>query len=223
MVAYDFTNHVIIDKTGYGVADIRNNELRFACAPCKDMWEDWACGEIAVGVKGLRYVKFVMRGLLQRKPLIIDEEESAFVAVLLRKALRENRNALEGFWFRYVMSECLEQQDGVMALHKWVCAHGGESWWDEWLPYVKPIVADVRWLAPLLPPVDGPSMDLVKEAFLRFKGDGDSLIDAKHLRQILHRLNLDLTDAEFEMLVPRPASGPDRVNLFEFLDSLVGG
>lgn len=220
MVAYDFVNHVIIDKTGYGVADIRNNEMRFACAPLKDMWEAWACSEATVGEKALRYVKFVMRGILRQKPLTIDMEESAFVAALLKRALRENKQPLQGFWFRYLLGECLGKQEGVSALYKWVCDHGGASWWEEWLPFVRPTVASTSWLDPFMPSSTS-DIELAKQTFADNSTDG--LIEEEDLRFVLRTLNVNFTEAEFNMLVQKDSStSSGKVNVNAFLDSLIG-
>jgi len=229
MVAYDFANHVIIDKTGFGLADIRNNELRFACAPSKDMWEDWALAEATAGEKALRYVKFVMRGLLRHKPLTIDTEESAFVAVLLKKAFRENKEPLQAYWFGYLLGECLSKQEGVSALYSWVCEHGGDSWWEDWLPFVKPIVAVASWLDPFMrTPRNGKAdMREAKKVFTRYSGDG--LIEAEDLEYVLRSLNLNFTEAEFEMLTRTEASSAAAeskkgvLNIDTFLDSLTEG
>jgi len=218
MLAYDFTNQVIIDKSGYGVEDIQNNELRFACAPSKDMWEEWACNEATVGEKGLRYIKFVMRGILKGKPLKIDLEESAFVADLLKKALRENQESLKGFWFRYLLGECCGKQEGVAALYKWVCEYGGQSWWNEWLPYVKAIVADASWLDSFVQ-ANG-TADAIKQEFARHEHIRDGQIEEEDLKSVLRSLNLNLTDAEFEALCPEKSSA-DKLNIDEFIDSLL--
>merc|ERR1719321_645335 len=74
LLFYDCTNHVIIDKSGYGVEDIRNGELRMACAPAQN-FEDWAATDITYGLKSLRYVKFLVRGKQEGKMPKIDHAE----------------------------------------------------------------------------------------------------------------------------------------------------
>jgi hypothetical protein len=57
MLFYDLTNHVILDKSGHGVSDIRSGMLRVACAPSQG-FDDWVASDISLGLKALRYVKF---------------------------------------------------------------------------------------------------------------------------------------------------------------------
>jgi len=150
MLFYDLTNHVILDKSGHGVADIRNREFRLSCAPSKQ-FEDWAGADFLLGQKALRYVKFVVRARVRREQLKVDEDESAFVVALLKRAFRENGAALKGFFFGYVLGEFLKTQEGVQALYGWVCDNGEPLWWEEWLPFVQPKVGDPSWLTSLVP------------------------------------------------------------------------
>merc|ERR1712050_754524 len=100
-------------------------------------WNNWAEAESTLGEKALRYVKFLMRAQLRNKPMKIDDEESAFVAVLLQKALRENKSTLKSFWFGYLLGECLSTQEGLHYLHRWVSDQNVQAWWEEWLPFVR--------------------------------------------------------------------------------------
>lgn len=150
LLFYDLTNHVILDKSGHGVDDIRNREFRLSCAPSKQ-FEDWAGADLTLGQKALRYVKFVVRARACCEQLKVDEDESAFVVTLLKRAFRENEATLKGFWFGYVLGEFLKTQEGVQALYGWVCDSCGPSWWEEWLPFVQPKVGDASWLSSLAP------------------------------------------------------------------------
>jgi len=175
LLFYDLTNHVILDKSGFGMQDIRNCELRLSCAPSNN-FEDWANADMTTGQKALRYVKFIVRSNLRQLALKIDKEESAFVVSLLKKAFRENAAALKQFWFGYVLGECLSTQQGVETLFRWVCDQGGSAWWYDWIPFVQPKVADATWLNSLtskMPDVAaGAAADLLKQSFASLSSNG---------------------------------------------------
>merc|ERR1712176_916599 len=113
------------------------------------------------------------------------------------------------------------KQEGVRALHSWVCQHGGESWWEEWLPFVKPVVAVASWLDALKPKGKA-NMQGVKQVFSRCAGDGP--IETKDLANVLRSLNCNFTEAEFELLMQTAASTEsNELDIDAFLDSLMGG
>lgn len=176
MLIYDPSNDIIIDKTGYGVQDLLTNTLRFSCAPNQELWEDWAREESTVGEKGLRYVKFLTRAQLRGMPLTIDDEENSFVAAKLQIALRDNPEALRQFWFGYLLGECLSSQEGLHALHTWVCSHNIPSCWDEWIPFVRPLVVDATWLTSVSPRSSS-GVDIVREGLA--DTDGHVMADRK--------------------------------------------
>mmetsp|Transcript_35617 Transcript_35617/g.62968 ORF Transcript_35617/g.62968 Transcript_35617/m.62968 type:complete len:406 (+) Transcript_35617:119-1336(+) len=222
MLFYDLTNHVILDKSGYGIADIQNSELRLSCAPANN-FEDWAGADMTLGQKALRYVKFVVRAALRQKPLKVNSEESQFVAKLLKRALRENGAALKGFWFGYVLGECLKTQEGVQALHTWVCEQGEAAWWEDWLPFVQPTVKDPTWLSSLAPGAgDESDLKMVKQVFQVCYDSGNGIITQSDMEKVLRRLDAKLTDKDFEVLFSRtrPVS-PGNFRYDDFIDSLV--
>ena len=136
MLLYDLTNDVIIDKTGYGVHDVRARCLRLSCAGSGDSLHAWAeNSNITAGFKQLRYIKFLLRALGKGLPLGTDSEERAFVVKSLESALKTNIGALRGFWFGYAFGAQLETAAGVAALKGWVEEHGKAGWWEEdWEP-----------------------------------------------------------------------------------------
>lgn len=142
---YDCTNHAIIDKSGYGIEDIRCGQLRMACAPFQN-FEDWAATDITYGLKALRYVKFLMRSKQEGKMSKVDEAECGFVISCIKKAFRENEPALSAFWFGYAMGGSLSSQDEVTCLREWVIEKGGLEWWGEWLPFIRPKVGEQSWI-----------------------------------------------------------------------------
>mmetsp|Transcript_44996 Transcript_44996/g.84078 ORF Transcript_44996/g.84078 Transcript_44996/m.84078 type:complete len:361 (-) Transcript_44996:87-1169(-) len=148
MLFYDLANHVIIDKSGFGVSDIRDRVLRVACAPIQK-YDDWVASDITLGLKSLRYVKFLVRSLADSAPLSTDKAECSFVVNAIRKAFKDNAQALHSQWFGIVFDGILSTKKGLCALHSWVCEQGGESWWLEWLPFVRPRVGDPSWLETL--------------------------------------------------------------------------
>mmetsp|Transcript_68497 Transcript_68497/g.121623 ORF Transcript_68497/g.121623 Transcript_68497/m.121623 type:complete len:405 (+) Transcript_68497:70-1284(+) len=218
MFFYDLTNNVIIDKTGYGVIDLRNNELRISSAPAKN-FEEWVANDVTQGEKALRYVKFLVRSNVRNKPKKIDEDECAFVVSNLKKAFRENAASLRGYWFGYLLGEFLRSQEGLQALHKWVCDQSGQTWWDDdWLPFVQPLVADPSWLILLTS-----EASTVKLKLETLDDAGDGSIHEEHLKEILRRLNADFTDKDFEMLFDGVrSSSPEQLNFNEFVDFVFG-
>ena len=139
MLFYDLTNHLIIDKTGCGVDDIRGRALRLPCAPgSREDLKGWLENDITRGLKCLRYVKFLLRGATRGSALATDDAERAFVVASLRQAMRENGAALQSFWFNYALGEATSSQEGIDVLFNWVLAQeDGAAWWDEWLPFLK--------------------------------------------------------------------------------------
>jgi len=132
MLLYDLTNDVIVDKTGYGVHDVRARCLRLSCAGSGDSQEAWAQNSnITAGFKQLRYIKFLLRALGKGRPLDTDSEERAFVVKSLESALKTNIGALRGFWFGYAFGSQLETAAGMAALKGWVEEHGKAGWWEE--------------------------------------------------------------------------------------------
>lgn len=228
MLFYDLTNHVILDKSGHGVDDVRNGELRLSCAP-SPQFDDWAGADMTMGQKGLRYVKFVIRANMKQKPLKINEEECAFVVNLLRRAFRENAGPLQGFWFGYVLGECLATREGISALHKWVCQQADPSWWDEWLPFVQPKVGDSRWLLDLngessdsaVVVVQDGSADIIKDIFSAADKEGDGFINCEELKQVM--LCLGLTEHDFNALAHATGyDGQGKLRYDDFVDHCVG-
>ena len=137
MCLYDLTNDVIIDKTGFGVADIRAAELRLPCV-AGETFEMWASATITQGLKELRFLKFVLRAQAKGAPLATDAAECEFVVQSLRRALSSNADALRGFWFGYALGAQLKTPAGVAMLRDWVVHRGGPSWWAEaWEPLVR--------------------------------------------------------------------------------------
>jgi hypothetical protein len=137
---YDLANDVIIDKTGFGVRDIRARALRLSSAGATgEGMEEWAVNSnITPGFKELRYVKFVLRALAKGQPLQTDAAERDFVLQSLRAALASNADTLRGFWFGYALEAQLKSADGVASLRSWVCEHGSTAWWEEsWVPLVR--------------------------------------------------------------------------------------
>ena len=139
MLFYDLTNHLILDKTGSGVDDIRGSALRLPCAAgSREDLEGWLANDITRGLKCLRYVKFILRAATRGAALRTDDAERAFVVASLRLAMRENGASLQAFWFNYALGEATGSQEGIDALFDWVLAQDdGAAWWDEWLPFLK--------------------------------------------------------------------------------------
>jgi len=221
LLFYDLANHIILDKSGFGMQDIRNCELRLSCAPSKN-FDDWASADMTTGQKALRYVKFIVRSQLRRSPLKFDSEESAFVVSLLRRAFRENGAALKQFWFGYVLGECLTTQQGVETLFRWVCDQGGSSWWEEWIPFVRPKVGDERWLNSLSADVSPQSMaSTIKEVFGGINSEG--LIAQEDLKTVMRKLGAGFSEKEFELLFAGSYSAhiPGKLNLNDFIDQVV--
>jgi len=146
MLFYDLANDVILDKSGYGVADIRDRMLRVASAPAC-CFDDWVASDITMGLKSLRYVKFVLRARMDLAPLNTDKSEESFIIATIRKAFKENAKALHSPWFGIVFTDTLSRKSGFDALHSWVLEQkDGASWWLEWLPFVRSTVKDQSWL-----------------------------------------------------------------------------
>lgn len=145
MLFYDLANHVILDKSGHGVSDIRNRMLRVACAP-SESFDDWVASDISLGLKALRYVKFLVRSKMDGSQLTTDETECSFIVATISKAFKENAQALHCPWFGIAFDSTLSTKQGVTALHSWVLERGGSSWWQEWMPFVRPKVKDPSWL-----------------------------------------------------------------------------
>jgi hypothetical protein len=222
MLFYDFSNQIIIDKSGYGIEDIRKRALRFSCAPFKN-FDDWANADMTLGQKALRYVKFVVRAKMSNMPLEVDHEESAFVATLLKRALRENGPSLKGCWFGYVLGECLRTQEGIQALYAWVCTKGGASWWTEWLPFVEPEISDPSWLNSLNQEAAACfALDSIKRAFETNDKLGDGLISETDLKIVFRNLGGDLSEDDFEVLFQGHSSRRGTVKFDEFVDYLCG-
>ena len=140
---YDLANDLIIDKTGQGVADIRQQALRLSLA-VGETFAAWSAATITPGFKELRYIKFLLRAQAKGEPLITDAAETAHVVSSLREALSTNVPALQAFWFRYALEAQLKTVAGVAGLRSWVHAHGGAyadsgaRWWeDAWMPLVR--------------------------------------------------------------------------------------
>ena len=76
---------------------MRARALRISRAPGETL-EAWSRANITTGGEELRYLKFLLRAEAEGAPLGIDDEECAFVAASLRKALHTNADALRGFW-----------------------------------------------------------------------------------------------------------------------------
>jgi hypothetical protein len=150
MCLYCLTNNVIIDKTGFGVEDIRAGALRLSCG-AGESYTAWAGATITPGFKELRYIKFLLRASERGKPLKTDAAESAFVVNSLKSSMQSNADALKGFWFGYALDAQLKTCEGVIALREWVCKHGGEDWWrSDWDPLVRACANEtalVRYLA----------------------------------------------------------------------------
>lgn len=222
MLFYDLTNHVILDKSGYGVKDIQSCELRLSCAPANN-FEDWASADFTLGQKGLRYVKFAVRSRVQQKPLQLNKEESQFVASLLKRAFRENAAPLSGFWFGYVLGECLSTQEAVRALYTWVCEQGDPAWWEDWLPFVQAAVKHSTWLSSLHSRAnDESALKMVKQVFKTCDDSGNGIITQSDLEQLLRRLGVGLTDKDFDLLFSnaQPIS-PGNFKYEDFIDSLM--
>jgi len=145
MLFYDIANHVILDKSGHGVSDIRDRVLRVGCAPLQS-FDDWATSDITFGLKSLRYVKFLVRSAMDGASLAVDRTECSFIVASIKKAFVENSQALQSPWFGIAFGTTLSKQKGLRTLYEWVCDQGGASWWLEWLPFVRPQVGDPRWL-----------------------------------------------------------------------------
>jgi hypothetical protein len=148
MLFYDVANHVILDKSGHGVSDIRDRMLRLASAPSRS-FDDWVASDITFGLKALRYVKFLVRSEMEDAALSTVKKERLYIIGTIRKAFQENSQALQNPWFGIVFGSTLSTQKGVCALYSWVLAQGGSSWWLDWLPFVRPKVADPNWLLDL--------------------------------------------------------------------------
>lgn len=223
LLFYDLTNHVILDKSGYGVADIRNCELRLSCAPSGN-FEEWAVADMTLGQKALRYVKFVVRSDVRRTPLKVDKDESAFVANLLKRAFRENADAFHGFWFGYVLGECLSSETALRSLHKWVCDQGGPTWWQDWLPFVECKVADSAWLDSLMPAVNAEcAADTIKHIFERSDHCGDGLISQGDLKKVMLSLGSDLSEQDLDVLFDAVQfNSAGKVKYDDFIDLLLG-
>jgi hypothetical protein len=137
MCLYCLTNNVIIDKTGFGVEDIRTRSLRLSCA-ADESYQSWASATITPGFKELRYIKFVLRASGKGQPLQTDDAECAFVIESLKAAMKSNSDALRGFWFGYALDAHLHDATSLTVLRTWVCEHGGEAWWRaSWEPLVR--------------------------------------------------------------------------------------
>lgn len=145
MLFYDCTNHIIVDKSGFGVEDIRNCDLRLACAPSQN-FEDWAASDITYGLKALRYVKFMIRSKQEGKMFKTEDAECSFVVSSIKKAFCENAPALNGFWFGYALGGALSSSEGISNLREWVVQQCGLEWWDEWMPFIRPKIGDQSWL-----------------------------------------------------------------------------
>jgi len=152
MLFYDLVNHVILDKSGHGITDIRERILRVACALVKSL-DDWIASDITFGLKALRYVKFLVRSRVDGAPLSTDKTECSLIVAAIRKAFEENAQALHSQWFGIVFGAMLSTATGVCALRSWVWEEGGLSWWLQWLPFVRPKVGNLQWLEDL--PVNG--------------------------------------------------------------------
>lgn len=231
MLFYDLTNNVILDKSGYGLEDIRNGHLRLSCAPSRN-FEDWAGADMTMGQKALRYVKFLVRAKMRHEPLKEDEEECAFIATLLKKALRENAAALQGFWFGYVLGECLSTREGIETLHKWVCLRGDPSWWNEWVPFVQPKIGDAAWLddlntgfsvrapdrAPLVSSED--TRARAKRVFEAADEQGDGLISQEELKFVM--LEIGMTEKDFDILSQvMCTTSQGKLRYEEFIDNCI--
>jgi len=145
MLFYDLTNDVILDKSGHGISDIQERMLRLASAP-SHCFDNWVTSDITFGLKALRYVKFLVRSEIENTPLLVDLKECSFVIDIIKKAFQENAGALQNVWFGNVFGSMLSAKAGVFALQSWVLKQGGMPWWSEWLPFVRPKVADASWL-----------------------------------------------------------------------------
>merc|ERR1719183_3310634 len=108
--------------------------LRVACAPSQG-FDDWVASDISLGLKALRYVKFLVRARMAGSPLTIDETECSLIVATISKAFKENAEALLCPWFGIAFDSTLSTKDGVNALHSWVLERGGSSWWLEWIPF----------------------------------------------------------------------------------------
>jgi hypothetical protein len=148
MLFYDLVNDVIIDKSGQGVFDIQSRMLRAACAPSQSL-DAWVASDITLGLKSLRYVKFLVRSRMDGAPLTTDKTECSLIIAAIRTAFKENAQALRSQWFGIVFNAILSTKHGLCALNSWVCEQGGSSWWLEWLSFVRPVVGDANWLADL--------------------------------------------------------------------------
>jgi len=220
LLFYDLTNDVILDKTGYGVHDIRNGFLRLSCAPSKQ-FSEWAKSDFTLGQKSLRYVKFVLRSRLRGKPLKTDGEESKFIVESLKHAFQENAEGLVHFWFGYVLSEVLATREGVGALVDWVCEQGGQSWLASWSPFLKAMDIDPSWVDRSLPAKSsvlpcvakrrpskgelherclGNMEENIKSVFHQFDEEGQGCIPVRDLRRVLEGLGLSLSEPEFARL-----------------------
>lgn len=146
MLFYDLVNDVILDKSGHGVSDIRDRMLRVACAPAC-CYDDWVASDITLGLKSLRYVKFLVRASMDGALLNTDKSEASFIIATIRKAFKENAQALRSPWFGIVFSGTLSTKSGLHTLQSWVQQQqDGSAWWLEWLPFVRPTVKDQSWL-----------------------------------------------------------------------------
>eukprot|EP00931_Biecheleriopsis_adriatica_P119660 TRINITY_DN9487_c0_g2_i1.p1 TRINITY_DN9487_c0_g2~~TRINITY_DN9487_c0_g2_i1.p1 ORF type:complete len:401 (-),score=64.61 TRINITY_DN9487_c0_g2_i1:139-1341(-) len=138
---YDLANDVIIDKTGRGVSDIRQNMLRLSLGTGETLAQ-WSAACITPGGEELRYIKFFLRAEAKGEPHAYDADECAHVVASLRDALRTNADALGGFWLGYTLKDSLQDAKGVSLLHAWVEKHGGPSWWSEqWEPLIRKCAA----------------------------------------------------------------------------------
>jgi len=105
---YDLTNDLIIDKTGRGVSDIRQNALRISLG-IGETFAAWSGACITPGGEELRYLKFFLRAEAKGEPHTYDADECAHVVASLRDALRTNADALGGFWLGYTLKANLRK------------------------------------------------------------------------------------------------------------------
>lgn len=145
LLFYDLSNDLILDKSGFGLEDIKGNTLRLSCAPEK-CFEDWAAADFTTGQKSLRYVKFIIRARMEGSPLKTDQEELDFVVLSLSNAFRDNAEGLSKFWVGYVLSGALKSREGVRCLLGWVEEVGGSGFLQKWLPILRAASVDPAWL-----------------------------------------------------------------------------
>lgn len=226
LLYYDLTNHVILDKSGHSISDVQTGQLRFSCAPSTDFVQ-WAGVDGHRADKMLRYVKFVVRAEMKQKSLKVNEHEAAFVIDTLTRDLRgENTKFLDIYW-PFVFKEFMRSQQGLHALHEWVCKQSGASWWNEWLPFVRKHVKDESFLLTLsthdaVSTEDVPA-DILKTVLECCGLTSQGLIDEVDLRMLLEDVGLVMTD-QHELLLDPARSGcpPGKLKYAVFIDNLFG-